>query len=253
LKKVVCEPQLSIVCVLKNMHYVTPSFRFYVSQEFTVHANPFCTMCVKPFLLWKPILYYKQGLKETTCKPYPKISSRIIVIDCVTVTSRSCDHMLLTYSLSTLACKWSSFSIWLYVHLWILMMMLMDYDVMLWDIYVLTDAIDEFPLSVPDTWQIEDVDGINGPPWTLDRVREWIIVFWVFYLCICDIWLGILWCCLWIIDIVSLMDVGWRLISNQTHIRSKGTMHTTTKYWGSGVAAPLSQPTSTLTMAWIVG
>jgi hypothetical protein len=26
-----------------------------------------------------------------------------------------------------------------------------DYDVMLFDIYVLTDAIDEFPLSVQDT------------------------------------------------------------------------------------------------------
>jgi hypothetical protein len=31
------------------------------------------------------------------------------------------------------------------------MMMLMDYDVMLFDIYVLTDVIDEFPLSVQDT------------------------------------------------------------------------------------------------------
>jgi hypothetical protein len=31
------------------------------------------------------------------------------------------------------------------------MMMLMDYDVMLFDFYVLTDVIDEFPLSVQDT------------------------------------------------------------------------------------------------------
>jgi hypothetical protein len=31
------------------------------------------------------------------------------------------------------------------------MMMLMDYDVMLFDIYVLTDVIDKFPLSVQDT------------------------------------------------------------------------------------------------------
>jgi hypothetical protein len=31
------------------------------------------------------------------------------------------------------------------------MMMLMDYDFMLFDIYVLTDAIDEFSLSVQDT------------------------------------------------------------------------------------------------------
>jgi hypothetical protein len=44
------------------------------------------------------------------------------------------------------------------------MMMLMDYDVMLFDIYVLTDAIDEFPLSVQNTGKIDNVDGINGPP-----------------------------------------------------------------------------------------
>jgi hypothetical protein len=31
------------------------------------------------------------------------------------------------------------------------MMMLMDYDVMLIDIYLLTDSIDDFPLSVQDT------------------------------------------------------------------------------------------------------
>jgi hypothetical protein len=30
-------------------------------------------------------------------------------------------------------------------------MMLMDYDVMLFDIFVLKDVIDEFPLSVQDT------------------------------------------------------------------------------------------------------
>ena len=53
--------------------------------------------------------------------------------------------------------------------------MLMDYDVMLLDFYVLTNSIDEFPLSVQDNWQIEDATGINGPPWTPDRVREWTI------------------------------------------------------------------------------
>jgi hypothetical protein len=31
------------------------------------------------------------------------------------------------------------------------MMMLMDYDVMLFDIYVLTDVIDKLPLSLQDT------------------------------------------------------------------------------------------------------
>jgi hypothetical protein len=30
-------------------------------------------------------------------------------------------------------------------------MVLMDYDVMLFDIFVLTDTIDKFPLSVQDT------------------------------------------------------------------------------------------------------
>ena len=56
------------------------------------------------------------------------------------------------------------------------MMMLMDYDVMLFDIYVLKYTIDEFPLSVQDTGQIEDVDVINGRPWTMNRVREWIVL-----------------------------------------------------------------------------
>jgi hypothetical protein len=28
---------------------------------------------------------------------------------------------------------------------------------------------------VQDSSQIEDVDGIDGPPWTLDRVREWTV------------------------------------------------------------------------------
>jgi hypothetical protein len=61
-------------------------------------------------------------------------------------------------------------------------MMLMYYGAMLFDIYVLTDAIDEFPLSVQ-----EDVHGINGPPWTQDLVKEWIVLVWVFHLCTCGI------------------------------------------------------------------
>jgi len=72
------------------------------------------------------------------------------------------------------------FSIWLFVRFWILMMMLMDYDVMLFDIFLLTNAIDQFPLSVQDTCQIEDATHINGPPWTLDRDREWTILVWLF-------------------------------------------------------------------------
>ena len=52
---------------------------------------------------------------------------------------------------------------------------MLDYDLCFFDIYALTYAINAFPLSVQDTWQIEDVDGIDGPPWTPDQVREWNI------------------------------------------------------------------------------
>ena len=53
------------------------------------------------------------------------------------------------------------------------MMMLLDYDVMLFDIYVQIGAIDGFLLSVQETRKTEDVDGINGPPQTPNRVMEW--------------------------------------------------------------------------------
>ena len=96
------------------------------------------------------------------------------------VTSCSCEHMLSTYCLRTLVCKWSGFSICCLFWLRVLMMVLMDYDVMLFDIYVLEDVIDEFPLSVENTWQIKDDTGISGPPWTPYRVREWIVLVWVF-------------------------------------------------------------------------
>jgi hypothetical protein len=46
---------------------------------------------------------------------------------------------------------------------------------MLFDYIVSTCAIDWFLLSVPNYGLIEDVDGIDGPPWTPDRVREWIV------------------------------------------------------------------------------
>jgi hypothetical protein len=54
--------------------------------------------------------------------------------------------------------------------------MLMDYDVMLFYIYVLIDAINELHMSVHETWNISDADGINGPPWTPCLVREWIVL-----------------------------------------------------------------------------
>ena len=42
-------------------------------------------------------------------------------------------------------------------------------------IFASTSAIDWFLLSVQDFELIEDVDGIDGPPWTLNWVREWIV------------------------------------------------------------------------------
>ena len=133
--------------------------------------------------------------------------------------------MLLTYSLRTLACKWSGYSTWLFV-------LLMDsYDDVdgLWFYVIFYMHIDRcywrVSLSVQDTWRIVDVEGINGPPWTSHWFREWIVLVWVFHLCICDIWSIIAWFCIWIIDNVSLMDAGWRFLANLTHIRSKGAMH----------------------------
>jgi hypothetical protein len=56
---------------------------------------------------------------------------------------------------------------------------------MLFDYIVLTCAIDWFLLSVEDSGLIEDVNGIDGCPWTLDQVREWIFyglsVFFISY------------------------------------------------------------------------
>jgi len=106
--------------------------------------------------------------------------------------------------------------------LWIFMMMLMVavycYLISMFWRMLLTS----FSLSVQDTWQILDVDGINRRPWTLDWVREWIVLVWLFHLCIGDIWSIILWCFSWIIDSVLLMDAGWWFLANQTCIRSKG-------------------------------
>jgi hypothetical protein len=54
-----------------------------------------------------------------------------------------------------------------------------DFDCGRDDMYLIlivsTCAIDYFFLSVEDSGQIEDVDGIDGPPWTQDRVKEWTI------------------------------------------------------------------------------
>jgi hypothetical protein len=54
-------------------------------------------------------------------------------------------------------------------------------------IYVSTCAINWFLLSVQDSCQVGDADGIDGPPWTLDRVREWTVYGLSFLYFICDI------------------------------------------------------------------
>jgi hypothetical protein len=74
------------VCARKNMHCVMPSFIVYAIQEFTTCANPICTMHVNPFctVCDNPFCTMCK-LKETDCRPDPKISSGIIIIDFVTI------------------------------------------------------------------------------------------------------------------------------------------------------------------------
>jgi hypothetical protein len=43
-------------------------------------------------------------------------------------------------------------------------------------IFVSTGDIDWFFRSVQDSGPIEHVNVIDGPPWTLDQVREWIVM-----------------------------------------------------------------------------
>ena len=86
----------------------------------------------------------------------------------VYVTSRSFEHMLLTYYLRTLACKWFDYSTWLLFCLYIFMRMLMDYDFMLFVICVLTDVIDEFP------WVCRRLDGLWMPRASMDLLGLWI-------------------------------------------------------------------------------
>ena len=52
---------------------------------------------------------------------------------------------------------------------------MLDMMIFYFIIYVSIGAIDGFLLSVQDTWQNGDADGIDGPPWTLDWVREWTV------------------------------------------------------------------------------
>jgi hypothetical protein len=43
-------------------------------------------------------------------------------------------------------------------------------------IFISTGAIDCFP-ECAGLWMFEDADGIDGSPWTLDRVRERLLWF----------------------------------------------------------------------------
>jgi len=46
---------------------------------------------------------------------------------------------------------------------------------MLLDYIVSTSVIDWFLLSVQDFGLIDNEDGIDRPPWSPDRFREWIV------------------------------------------------------------------------------
>ena len=125
------------------------------------------------------------------------------------VTSCSCEHMLLTYSLRTLVCKWSGFSIWCLFWLWILLMMLMYYGAMLFDIYVLTDAIDEF------TWVCRAHARLWMSMTSMDllglRIQSGsgLCFVWVFHFTHMCQMIDLISLCIWISDSVFSMDAGW--------------------------------------------
>ena len=111
------------------------------------------------------------------------------------VTSRSIKHTFSTYSLRKLACKWSGYgTFWFHFDYRYYMMTMTCYDLFLC-IYISRCYWQVF-LNVQDTWHVMDVNGIDGFPWILDWVREWIVLVWVFNLCTCDIWSIIVWLCI---------------------------------------------------------
>jgi hypothetical protein len=81
-------------------------------------------------------------------------------------------------------------------------------------------------LSVQDTWQVMDVDSINGLPWNLDWVRGWI-VFWLI-ISFSYMWHMINYSMIYIYGLMThffLVDGGLMMLSNPTHIRSRGVVH----------------------------
>jgi hypothetical protein len=75
--------------------------------------------------------------------PYDLCEEKLNYRGCV--TSRSCEHMLSTYYLRTLAWKSSGYSAWLFVSFIYSYDDVDGFDLILFDIYVLINVIDDFP------------------------------------------------------------------------------------------------------------
>jgi len=93
-------------------------------------------------------------------------------------------HFILTYSLRTLASEWSG-----YDKLWLCFDYGLYCDVIMIPMLISRcTCIDRYcwwvPLSVQDTWQVEDVYGINGLPWTTNWVKEWTCIWFEFWVLI---------------------------------------------------------------------
>jgi hypothetical protein len=159
----------------------------------------------------------------------------------------------MTYSLRTLVCKWSGSVYDCLFLLSILMMMLW-----IWCYIIFISMVDMWYWRVSPEFAGHLTDwGCRWHRWTsLDsRSSKGVNCIWFGYfcLCICDIWSGVLWYCLCITDMFSLMDAGWRFLSNHTHIRRKGTMPENQRYWWRGVETSMPQPTITLIVARTIG
>ena len=154
-----------------------------------------------------------------------------------------------TYSLRTLACKWSgSLYDWL-LRLWIMMMrlwiMMSCYVIMYREV-----------LLIGFSWVCRTLDRLRM---SMDLLGLWIesgsglyMVWVILLLHMCHMigYVMMLFMDHWH---VLLMDAGWRLLANHTHIWSKWVMHDNERYLGRGVAASLPQPTSSPTMARTIG
>jgi len=84
-------------------------------------------------------------------------------------------------------------------------------------------------MSMHETWQDENIDGINTMPWALDWFKEWTIDFVyenliILRMCYYDkfkygfhVWK--------LLILFFLVDVGMVIVSNPTHIWSKWVIH----------------------------